>query len=109
MGETWRIIAHAAGLRDIFLCILGMSWFWFVGATYLEAEVDLTGSISFDTPGGPEGDTTTISFLINQQNKDRWNYLIGFNWELNRNWAITAEGGFGGSRENFIGGITYRW
>jgi hypothetical protein len=81
----------------------------FVGATYLEAEVDLTGSISFDTPGGPEGDTTTISFLINQQNKDRWNYLIGFNWELNRNWAITAEGGFGGSRENFIGGITYRW
>jgi hypothetical protein len=81
----------------------------FVGATYLSAEVDLEGSITFDTPGGPDGDETTITFRINQANKDRWNYLIGFNWELNRNWAITAEGGFRGSRENFIRGITYRW
>ena len=81
----------------------------FVGATYLSAEVDLAGSITFDTPGGPDGDTTTITFLINQQNKDRWNYLIGFNRELSRNWSVTAEGGFGGSRENFIGGVTYRW
>ena len=33
--QTWRIIAHTARRRDIFLCILGLSWFWFVGATYL--------------------------------------------------------------------------
>ncbi len=33
--QTWRILAHTAQRREIFLCILGLSWFWFVGATYL--------------------------------------------------------------------------
>jgi acyl-[acyl-carrier-protein]-phospholipid O-acyltransferase/long-chain-fatty-acid--[acyl-carrier-protein] ligase len=33
--ETWKILTHAAGQRDVFLCILGISWFWLVGATFL--------------------------------------------------------------------------
>ena len=33
--ETWKILAHAAGQRDIFLIILAVSWFWLVGATFL--------------------------------------------------------------------------
>jgi acyl-[acyl-carrier-protein]-phospholipid O-acyltransferase/long-chain-fatty-acid--[acyl-carrier-protein] ligase len=33
--ETWKILAHAAGQRDVFLCIMGISWFWLVGATFL--------------------------------------------------------------------------
>jgi len=33
--QTWKIVRHAAGQRDVFLCILGISWFWFVGATFL--------------------------------------------------------------------------
>jgi len=81
----------------------------FVGATYLRAEVDIAGSIDLDTPGGPDGDITTLSFRISQRNKDRWNYLLGFNWDLNKNWSVMAEAGFGGSRENFIGGVTYRF
>lgn len=35
LTETWKILAHAAGQRDIFLIILAVSWFWLVGATYL--------------------------------------------------------------------------
>ncbi len=81
----------------------------FVGATYLRAEVDIAGEIDLDTPGGPDGDVTTLSFLISQRNKDRWNYLLGFNWDLNKSWSVMAEAGFGGSRENFIGGVTYRF
>ncbi|HIG18762.1 MAG TPA: MFS transporter [Candidatus Handelsmanbacteria bacterium] len=34
-GETWNIVRHAFGQRDIFLSILGISWFWLVGATFL--------------------------------------------------------------------------
>ena len=60
-------------------------------------------------PGGPVGDTTTLSYRISQRNKDRWNALIGFNWEMNKAWSVTAEAGFGGSRENFIAGLTYRF
>ena len=35
VSETRAILAHAAGRRDIFLSILGISWFWLVGATFL--------------------------------------------------------------------------
>src|SRR5690606_6986820 len=31
--ETRAILTHAAARRDIFLSILGISWFWLVGAT----------------------------------------------------------------------------
>ncbi len=81
----------------------------FMGATYLRAEVDLEGSVDIETPGGPDGDVTTLSFRIGQRNKDRWNYLLGFNWDLSKNWSFMAEAGFGGSRENFIAGATYRF
>jgi hypothetical protein len=81
----------------------------FVGATYLRAEVDIAGTIDFETPGGPDGNVTTLAFSISQRNKDRWNYLLGFNWDLNKSWSIMAEAGFGGSRENFIGVVTYRF
>jgi len=81
----------------------------FLGATYLRAEVDITGEIDFETPGGPDGDITTLAFRISQRNKDRWNALLGFNWEMNKTWSVMAEAGFGGSRENFIGGVTYRF
>jgi hypothetical protein len=81
----------------------------FIGATYLRAEVDIAGEIALDTPGGPDGDVTTLAFRISQRNKDRWNYLLGFNWDMNKRWSVMAEAGFGGSRENFIGGVTYRF
>ena len=33
--ETWRIMKRTVEQRDIFLAILGISWFWLMGATYL--------------------------------------------------------------------------
>jgi len=81
----------------------------FLGATYLRAEVDITGEINFETPRGPNGDVTTLAYRISQRNKDRWNALLGFNWEMNKTWSVMAEAGFGGSRENFIAGLTYRF
>jgi 1-acyl-sn-glycerol-3-phosphate acyltransferase len=33
--ETWRVIGHAREKRTVFLCVVGISWFWFLGATYL--------------------------------------------------------------------------
>lgn len=33
--ESWSIVRAAASRRDIMLSILGISWFWLVGATYL--------------------------------------------------------------------------
>jgi len=33
--ETWRMIQADRKNAKVFLCILGISWFWFVGATFL--------------------------------------------------------------------------
>lgn len=33
--ETWRIVAQARDNRAVFLSIMAMSWFWFLGAAYL--------------------------------------------------------------------------
>ena len=35
MTETYAMLRHAAQRRDVFLAILGISWFWLVGATFL--------------------------------------------------------------------------
>ena len=35
LRETWRILGYARSSRVIFLCVLGISWFWLVGATFL--------------------------------------------------------------------------
>jgi acyl-[acyl-carrier-protein]-phospholipid O-acyltransferase/long-chain-fatty-acid--[acyl-carrier-protein] ligase len=35
LAETWNIIRAATSRRDIRLTILGISWFWLVGATFL--------------------------------------------------------------------------
>ena len=51
----------------------------------------------------------TIDFALTQKNEDAWNYVHGFNWDVNRNWALQAEVGFGGSREHLIGSAVYRW
>ena len=34
-SETWRNIAFIHSNRTVFLSVLGISWFWFLGATYL--------------------------------------------------------------------------
>src|SRR3546814_5945615 len=34
-GETGAILRHVATRRDIFLSVLGISWFWLVGATFI--------------------------------------------------------------------------
>jgi hypothetical protein len=78
------------------------------GATYLDADVDITGSVTFDT-SGIIGGSTTIDYEINQRNKDKWNLLLGFNWDVNRRWMLQAEVGFGGSRDQFISSATYRF
>ena len=82
----------------------------FIGATYLDANIDLTGSFEFDTAGVPGlGDTSSLDFKISQRNKDKWNYVVGANWDVSRKWSVMIEAGVGGSRENLMAGFNYRW
>lgn len=33
--STWRVMGYARENRTVLLCIIGISWFWFVGATFV--------------------------------------------------------------------------
>jgi len=35
LTETWRTLSHARQTKAIFLAVLAISWFWFLGAAYL--------------------------------------------------------------------------
>jgi len=35
LTETWRIVQFTRRSRTVFLSVIGISWFWFFGATYL--------------------------------------------------------------------------
>ena len=54
--ETWRNINFARGNRTVFLSILGISWFWLLGATYLAQLPNFTKA----TLGGNEEVVTLL-------------------------------------------------
>ncbi len=83
---------------------------FYAGGSWMDVELDLTGQVTLETSGFSEfNDDVTIDFAIRQKNKDAWNYIAGFNWDLSSTWAVQAEIGFGGSRDQFITSLTYRF
>jgi hypothetical protein len=75
----------------------------FVGATYMDSDVTVTGT--YPVPGVDLG----IDYTVSQTNADRWNYLVGFNWTLSNRVSWNLEyNGFAGSRKAVITGLTFR-
>ncbi len=75
----------------------------YVGGNRLDSDLTVTGV--FDVP-----DTElSIGYKIDQQNVDRWNYVLGFNWNIGRhvNWGLEYNG-FSGSRETWLTTINLR-
>ena len=35
IAETWKLVRHTFGEKDVFLSIIGISWFWLTGFTFL--------------------------------------------------------------------------
>ena len=74
----------------------------FGGGNYFDTELTITGSI------GIEG--LTIDYTVEQKNEDKWNLLIGGNWNINERWSWSAEyNGFIGSRDAFITSFGFRF
>jgi hypothetical protein len=52
---------------------------------------------------------STVQYSLNKTPKDKWNFIIGTQFQLNRRWMVRAEYGFLSSRQQFIGGLQYRF
>ncbi len=74
----------------------------FVGGNYLKTDLTITGQVS------AEG--VTIDYMIDQENSDLWNLLVGFNWDVGKRLAWSLEyDGFVGSREAVITTLSWRY
>lgn len=51
----------------------------------------------------------SIQYSLNKNLKDKWNFILGGQFQINRHVMIRAEYGFLGSREQFICGLQYRF
>ncbi|MHC4214908.1 MAG: lipid-binding SYLF domain-containing protein, partial [Planctomycetota bacterium] len=76
----------------------------FGGGNYLKAKYTLTGNFNV-----PDSDLS-IDYIINQESRDNWNLLIGYNWDISRriSWAFEYNG-FIGSRKSWISSLVYRF
>jgi len=50
-----------------------------------------------------------VDYGIEKQVKDRWNMLIGAQFQYNKHWMLRSEIGFLGSRESFLLSLNYRF
>ena len=54
-------------------------------------------------------DAATVQYSLDKKPKDKWNFIIGSQFQLNKNWMIRLEYGFLSSRQQLIAGIQYRF
>lgn len=57
LTETWRVIGHSLRRREIVVALIGISWFWLVGATFL-SQVPTFGKQVLG------GDESVVTFLL---------------------------------------------
>lgn len=47
--------------------------------------------------------------MVRKRQANMWNFIVGTQYQINKNWMIRAELGTLGSRNQFIGGLQYRF
>ena len=76
----------------------------YVGASYLNSDLTALGSLAV-----PETDVT-IDYTVDQSNLDKWNGILGANWDMTRRWSLMVEyNGFFGSRDSIFAAVGWRF
>lgn len=52
---------------------------------------------------------STVQYSLEKQPKDKWNFIIGSQFQLNNHWMLRVEYGFLSSRNQLIAGLQYRF
>lgn len=78
----------------------------FAGGNYLKSELQISGTYRIPI----EDEVLTFDYTVQQKNKDAWNLVFGFNWDLNKQFSWSMEyDGFIGTREAVIASVTWRF
>jgi len=76
----------------------------FFGGNYLDSELTVDGLAT------APGTDLIFDYIIDQENKDKWNAVIGFNWDINKRLSWSAEyNGFIGSRDSYITSLVWKY
>ena len=51
----------------------------------------------------------TVNYSLEKGLKDPWNFIVGGQYQLNKNWMFRAEYGFLGTRNQFLASLQYRF
>ena len=54
-------------------------------------------------------ESATVQYSLTKYPKDKWNFIIGSQFQLNKHFMLRAEYGFLGSRQQFMTGLQYRF
>jgi hypothetical protein len=54
-------------------------------------------------------ENSTVQYSLNKQPKQKWNFIIGGQYQYNKHWMLRGEYGFLGSRRHFFAGLQYRF
>jgi opacity protein-like surface antigen len=56
-----------------------------------------------------DGQSATVQYSLEKNLKDKWNFVVGSQYQFNKHWMIRAEYGFLGSRTQFLTSLQYRF
>jgi hypothetical protein len=83
---------------------------FYLGANYLDTVISLTGHYSLPLANDPNvGQVVNVRYDLSQHPLDKWNTLVGINWELSNIWSIILEVGFAKNKENQTVNFSYRF
>ena len=54
-------------------------------------------------------ENASVQYSLDKKLKDMWNFIVGSQYQINKHWMLRAEYGFLGTRQQFIGGLQYRF
>ncbi|MGY5451418.1 hypothetical protein ACVFI8_10805 [Agarivorans sp. MS3-6] len=76
----------------------------YAGVSYLDSELRIDGNQPIP------GTELSIDYKVRQENKDKWQGLVGGNFNVNAYWSVMFEYvGFGGDRRQVIAGLNRRF
>ena len=56
-----------------------------------------------------DGESATVQYSLEKSLKDKWNFIVGSQFQINKHFMLRTEFGFLGSRTQGMGGIQYRF